>query len=92
MYEGLPFRGTPMPIGESEASKPVLGYESKAEVLDTGKPTDLDRLGELFTKARKKFLTIEFIEKEYSPETGHWRVFITWTDKFYTNGVPHVDH
>lgn len=85
-YNGLPFKGHMYFFKEdSPREKPVKAYDSKADMFNMSIQEDKDKLSSIYTQARKGTIQLEDLEKEYDHTEHTWKVYVVWSEKYYTN-------
>jgi len=86
-YNGLPFKGPLYFFKDSDSSdkKPKIDYNTNVKVFDSTDEEDMLKLGKIYTEARRGIVKIEDTAKQYDEKTGGWKVYLVWTNRFYTS-------
>lgn len=88
---GIPYRTRlkEMPMykkDDPDHKKPALVNDIESEVLDLSNEDDMNKYREVLNKCSRGIARLVGpIEKHYDDTIKSWRVFITWTNYFYTH-------
>jgi hypothetical protein len=85
-FNGLPYIGRQLNLkdNDKEERQPTLTHEAHIKIFDLSKQEDLVEYEAIWGKVMKGLSLIGKEDLVYDAEKKSWRVFVRWTDQFYT--------
>ena len=85
-FNGLPYRGPPLPLKEDdpEYRQPRLTYKAHAKVFDLSNPEELEEYTKTWTDITAGNCMLGIEDVQYSTALGNYKIFMRWVEQYYT--------
>lgn len=85
-YNGLPYVGRPLNLKDKDTEDrlPTLTHKAHVRVFDLDDETDLKDYTEIWNSIMKGHALLGKEEMRYDEVKKNWRIFVRWTDEYYT--------
>jgi hypothetical protein len=94
VFNQLPYLGSPFNRRENdpEEMQPTLSYKAHVRIFNLSIEEDLKEYTDIWNRVCKQEIIIGIEERQYDPVEKTWRIFLRWSEQFYTDpiGVKHV--